>query len=36
VVRGEEQPRLLAINTALPIARAFNDLHACLRRQDAG
>ncbi len=30
VLRGEEEPSLLAINTALPIARALNDLHACL------
>jgi len=36
VLRGEEQPRLLAVDTALPIARALNDLHACLSRQDAG
>jgi predicted dehydrogenase len=36
VLRGEEQPKLLAIDTALPIARALNDLHGCLRRQDAG
>ncbi len=36
VLRGEEAPRLLAIDTALPVARALNDLHACLGRPDAG
>jgi predicted dehydrogenase len=36
VLRGEEASRLLAVDTALPVARALNDLHACLRRQDAG
>jgi predicted dehydrogenase len=36
VLRGEEEPRLLAIDTALPVARALHDLHACLKRQDAG
>jgi predicted dehydrogenase len=32
VLRGEENPRLLAIDTSLPIARALSDLHACLKR----
>jgi predicted dehydrogenase len=36
VLRGEDEPSLLAIDTALPIARALNGLHACLRRQDVG
>ncbi len=35
VLRGAEAPRLLAIDTALPVARALNDLHACLGRPDA-
>jgi len=35
VLRGEEEPCLLAIDTALPIARALSDLHACLGRQNA-
>jgi predicted dehydrogenase len=35
VLRGEQEPRLLAIDTALPVARALADLHACLSR-DAG
>ena len=35
VLRGDEEPRLLAIDTALPIARALHDLHVSLRRQDA-
>jgi hypothetical protein len=32
VLRGQEQPRLLAVDTAMPVARALDDLHACLRR----
>jgi predicted dehydrogenase len=32
VLRGQEPPRLLAVDTAMPVARALNDLHACLRR----
>jgi predicted dehydrogenase len=34
VLRSEEEPRLLAIDTALPIARALDNLHACLKRPD--
>jgi predicted dehydrogenase len=30
VLHGLEAPRLLAIDTALPVARALHDLHACL------
>jgi predicted dehydrogenase len=33
VLHGIEAPRLLAIDTSLPVARALHDLHACL---DAG
>ncbi len=32
VLLGEEQPRLLAVDTAMPVARALDDLRACLRR----
>lgn len=31
VLLGAEPPRLLAVDTALPVARALDDLHACLR-----
>ena len=31
VLLGEEQPRLLAVDTAMPVARALDDLRACLR-----
>ena len=35
VLRGQEEPRLLALDTAMPIARALHDLHACLGRSDS-
>ena len=34
VLRGAEAPRLLAVDTALPVARALTDLHACLKLPD--
>jgi predicted dehydrogenase len=36
VLREEEAPRLLAVDTALPVARALSDLHACLKRPGSG
>jgi predicted dehydrogenase len=36
VLRGDEAPRLLAIDTALPVARALHDLHASLGAPQAG
>jgi predicted dehydrogenase len=32
VLVGAERPRLLAVDTAMPVARALEDLQACLRR----
>lgn len=35
VLHGDEAPRLLATDTALPVARALHDLHACLRMRSS-